>query len=194
MTGHLPAQKGKLCNSCGWIGSGSKIKGDFVLNGDVLLTSQSSTHLNYWWHRHILEQLGEGLNEDTDLLVPAITKDNLFQQLVHLLNRQKTPRCIRRVQVCKSVAFLFSSEQSHLHFKEAAVEQTICLFQLVQLLCCRRSIQIISGEFHRMIDHLLLLRFEPFGFNGGLIFLLLIMMGEIKNIHLSKYSSSQIVH
>lgn len=57
----------------------------FYFNSRVLLAFQSTTHFNFWWHWHVLEQTGDCLKEGIDLLPPALTKDNLFQQLIHLL-------------------------------------------------------------------------------------------------------------
>lgn len=75
--------------------------------------------------------------------------------------------------------------RSHLHFEQAAVKQAFCLLQLVQLLCCWRSVQITAGQLHRVIDQLLpcsLFRFSPFDFNGSPI--LIPLMRGFRGNHL----------
>lgn len=67
--------------------------------------------------------------------------------------------------------------RSHLHFEQAAVEQAFGLFQLVQLLCCRRFVQIPPGQLRRVIFTLPsgILGFAPFAIDGNLAFLLVIL-------------------
>lgn len=81
-------------------------------------TSFNSSCIYYWWQITI-SLCGQWLHTTTGL-----------RDMITLL----------------SLSFMVMSLSlaSHLHFEQTAMKQAFCLFQLVELLCCRRSIQIIS--------------------------------------------------